>query len=324
MHSSTSSSNSASNRDIAVLLSLLLALVVGLEVAARIVMPRKSVSISRITHDLVDTKGLPAQSQDGRPTILLVGNSLLLDGIDRGQLAALTRDIADVHLLPAEGTMFVDWKYGLRTLFYSGTRPSLIVLCVNAEHMTSRASNGDTFARFLMSLRDYRDVVRESGLHPMAASEYLLAHFSYWHATRSNVRMGIMERVLPGAKDLVPHLTLSGKRGTPDPDGATRLIVDRLHELQQMAAAQGSKFLWLIPPTENSVDLAPLAAPRATASGITVVYTYRPGEMPSANYKDGFHLNHQGAELFTARVAESLKTYVQANWPAELATPAGK
>ncbi|MEO8017810.1 MAG: hypothetical protein ABI769_08355 [Pseudomonadota bacterium] len=325
MHSSTSSSNSASNRDIAVLLALLFALVVGLEVAARVVMPRKSAGISRITRDLAETKNLTTRFKDGRPVTLLVGNSLLLDGIDRGQLAELTHEAADVHLLPLEGTMYVDWKYGLRKLFDSGTTPSLIVLCINAEQMTTLGTNGATFAHFMMGVRDFPALVHETNLAPMTASEYLLAHWSYWLATRANVRMGVMERLLPGTKELVPHLLLRGKRGTPDPEGATKLIVDRLHELQQLTADHGAKFVWLIPPTENDVDLAPLAAARATAAGISVVFPYQPGEMATANYADGFHLNHQGAVLFTARVAESLNGYIQANpLPGKTEAPTAK
>jgi hypothetical protein len=308
----------------ALLLALLLALVIGLEGAARFVMPRKSVGISRITRDLADMRTLTAPVRDGRPTVLFVGNSLLLDGIDRGQLVSLTKDVADVHLFPAEGTMFIDWKYGLRNLFQSGTRPSLVILCVNAEQLMSLGSNGATFAHFMLSLRDFPAMVHESHLAPMAASEYLLAHGSYWLATRDNVRMGVMERLLPGAKELVPQLTLRGKRGSSDPDGATRLIVDRLHELQELSATNGAKFAWLIPPTENDVDLAPLAAPRATSAGISVVFPYQPGEMPSANYKDGFHLNHQGAELFTVRVADALNSYIQADPPGKPGAPAGQ
>ncbi|HUQ10643.1 MAG TPA: hypothetical protein VM146_10035 [Steroidobacteraceae bacterium] len=306
------------------LLTLLVALVVGLEGAARFVMPRKSVGITRITHDLADMRTLTAPVRDGRPTVLFVGNSLLLDGIDRAQLVSLTKDVADVHLFPAEGTMFIDWKYGLRKLFQSGTRPALVVLCVNAEQLTSLGSNGATFAHFMMPLRDFPALVHETDLAPMAASEYLLAHGSYWLATRDNVRMGVMERLVPGAKELVPHLTLRGKQGSSDPEGAARLIVDRLNELQQLAADNGAKFAWLIPPTENDVDLAPLAAPRATAAGVTVMFPYRPGEMPSANYADGFHLNHQGAELLTVRVAESLNAYVQKNLPGKPRDSAGQ
>ena len=321
MLSSTSSSNSASNRDVVLLLALLLAFVLALEGAARFVMPRKSVGISRITRDLADTTNLGPISRDGRPTVLLVGNSLLLDGIDRGQLITLTKDAADVHMFPAEGTMYVDWKFGLRRLFYSGTRPSLIVLCVNAEQLTTRGTNGATFAHFMMPLRDYREVVRESDLHPMAASEYFLAHWSYWLATRGNVRMGIMERVIPGAKALVPHLTLSGKHNSDDAGRMTALIVDRLQTLQAEAARNGSKFVWLVPPTENSADLGPDAVVQATAAGVAVLIPYQPGEMPAANYADGFHLNAEGARLLTPKVASSLKALIQANSP--LSEPAG-
>jgi hypothetical protein len=200
-------------------------------------------------------------------------------------------------------------------LFYSGTRPSLIVLCVNAEQMTTRGTNGATFAHFMMPLRDYREVVREGDLHPMAASEYLLAHGSYWLATRANVRMGLMERLIPGAKTVVPHLTLRGKRNSSDPGQMTALIVDRLKTLQQGAESNGSKFVWLVPPTELSADLGPAAVVRATAAGVTAWIPFQPGEMPTANYADGFHLNAEGARLFTPKVAASLNALVQANSP---------
>jgi lysophospholipase L1-like esterase len=93
----------------------------------------------------------------------------------------------------------------------------------------------------------------------------------------------------------------------------TALIVDRLKTLERGAASYGAKFVWLVPPTEKQDDLGPVAVAQATAAGVTALIPYQPGEMPTANYADGFHLNAEGAKMFTPKVASSLKALIQTN-----------
>jgi lysophospholipase L1-like esterase len=44
----------------------------------------------------------------------------------------------------------------------------------------------------------------------------------------------------------------------------------------------------------------------AANEGISVLIPYQPAELPAKAFSDGFHLNRQGAELFTSRLGKEL------------------
>src|SRR4029077_9971113 len=87
MRSSTSASDpKAAARAIVVLLAAMTVYFVALEVAMRTVLPRISANQRRIVQDANRAQALTARSADGAHTVLLVGNSLLVQGVDRQQL----------------------------------------------------------------------------------------------------------------------------------------------------------------------------------------------------------------------------------------------
>ena len=74
---------------------------------------------------------LTPQSAGGARTVLLIGNSLLEQGVDRQELQERMRPHYAVSYYPIEGTTYLDWLYGLRRLFAGGARPSAVVLCIS-------------------------------------------------------------------------------------------------------------------------------------------------------------------------------------------------
>ena len=51
----------------------------------------------------------------------------------------------------------------------------------------------------------------------------------------------------------------------------------------------------------------PAVARAGRAAGMPVLIPVAPGELGPSYFKDGFHLNQRGAEIFTARLVEALK-----------------
>jgi hypothetical protein len=307
---STSDSRLVSPRAFAVLIAALAFFAVALEVGARIAVPRISQGIGRISTDLYAAGRFTVPVVNGRPNLLIVGNSLLLDGINREELQSEARSFADVQLLPIEGTTYFDWYFGLRRLFREGKRPAIVMLCINARQMLSNRTNRATFAYFLMNWSDLPEVTRASRLDMMDVSDYLLSHMSFWLATRANVRNGLVGRLIPASEQLVAHFTERDTTEFVFSNDLSARLLDRLGRLQGLAAEHGAEFIWLVPPTNNVADPSPAMAPVAAAAGINVSIPIRPGEMSVENYSDGFHLNAAGARVFTRRTIPEIERAV--------------
>src|ERR1700734_4079064 len=98
---------------IALLLALLLFYCGALEVVAR----TKFTSISRVQKRIESDKraalSLRPTTSDGVKTFLLAGNSLLVQGVDPGQLHQRMAPKYYSAVLGIENTQYLDWYFGL-------------------------------------------------------------------------------------------------------------------------------------------------------------------------------------------------------------------
>ena len=298
MRSSTSASNGmTASYAIAMLIIALLAYFLILEVAMRTVVPRLSKGQQRELEDRRAAVLLKPRMPDGSTS--MVGNSLLLHGIDRTRLQRAMGSRYHVVLYPVEGTTYLDWYFGLRRLFADGARPSMLVLCISVRQLVYNQTAGEGFAHTMMSIADLPAVVRAGHLDMMTASAYFFANRSAWLGGRSSLRNGLLERWLPNASTLAPFLTV---RDPPPPIANPATISRALQRLRDAANLCGSyraRFVFLVPPSANPSDPAEAVRSAAELTGLPVLVPYRSGEMPGAAFSDGFHLNPDGAVLFT-------------------------
>lgn len=194
----------------------LLALALGacgllLELGARLVVPHISATEHRIATDSRAAAALRPRSTSGGATVLIVGNSLLLEGVDRQQLHSLMAPRYDVSELPVENTTYWDWYFGLRRLFTQGSRPAAVVLCMTAGQTLSDATDGGRFAFSMMRMRDLWRVARLSHLDATATSEYFFSNLSAWLGLRAGLRNAVLQKWLPGAPLLAQ--TLASRTG---------------------------------------------------------------------------------------------------------------
>lgn len=307
MRSSTSASDpKAAAWAIAVLLVAMTVYFVALEVAMRTVLPRISTTQRRIVQDATRAEALTARSAGGAPTVLLVGNSLLAQGVDRQELQQRLQPRYAVTYYPIEGTTYLDWLYGLRRLYARGARPTAVVLCMSARQLLSNGTDGDVFAYWLLQTRDLPGVVRDGRLDMMTASAYFFASKSAWLGARNGIRDYVLQQWLPRADVLAAHLTdVAPLPIVPNQQTLGRAI-ERLSRLRDVAQEHGSEFIYLVPPTLSTEDIAPEIAARARALGIQVLIPYRPGALSPTKFADGFHLNASGALDFSDRIAPAL------------------
>src|SRR5256712_13745261 len=60
-------------------------------------------------------------------SVVMIGNSLFLDGIQVDRLQELTSERLRIYPIFLEATGYYDWLYGLRRIFRLGARPEVVV-----------------------------------------------------------------------------------------------------------------------------------------------------------------------------------------------------
>jgi hypothetical protein len=302
----------AATRAIAVLLTGLLLYCAGLELTTRKGFSRVSRTQRRISEDLSVAKSLAPRASNEQPTILVVGNSLLLDGVDR---ASLKKDLApsyQVALLPIENTQFEDWYFGLRRLFAEGSRPSVIVVCLSTRQMMSRATDGEYFAYYLMQGRDLLAVKRESQLDNTNASAYFFANRSDWLGSRAQIRNWLLQEIMPNLEHLIGFFP--GKTPPmPPKEQVVAGVLPHLLALNQLCNSNGTRLVVLVPPTLSHEDASAEIQDAAAHEGIQVLVPLRPSDVTPDEFHDGFHLNLRGAARFTHRLASDLLQKLSVN-----------
>ncbi|HET9388021.1 MAG TPA: hypothetical protein VFO44_00095, partial [Steroidobacteraceae bacterium] len=258
--------------------------------------------------DYEATLAMRPQRVGGARSVLVVGNSLLLQGVVRGQLRDGLAPAYDVEIFPIEGTTYLDWLFGLQRLFDEGARPAVVIVCMNFGQLTSDATHGAEFAYQLMRGRDLLRVKAAAGLDLMTTSNYFFAHNSAWFGLRSHLRAGLLEKLLPGTEQLAPYLAPVQTSRLPATRPLLGAAVQRLRQLEQLSTDHGAHFVMLLPPSLSPTDAAPEVAELAARQGIPVLVPFGPAEMPAAAFSDGFHLDPRGAELFTSRLQQELSS----------------
>ena len=289
-----------------VLLAGLALILLALEVVSPLILTHLSRIERRVETETQAAHTLRPFTSDGRPTVLLVGNSLLLEGV---QLEALQRTLSpqyDVSRLAIEQTHYLDWYFGLRRLLEEGARPSVIVLALATDQLASRFTLGESFAHRQMSALDFPLAVRQVKLDKTTASTYWFAHWSNWLADKRFIRQDVLILLVPNFRGLAGRIADHGPH-VDDPAVLLEMAKQRLPELHDLAETYGVKIVLLVPPTlrqDHSREVQELGE----KAGVQVWVPSPPGEFPPNLFSDGFHLNDRGSEIFTARLGNRIRT----------------
>lgn len=294
-----------SRTGIILLLSGVFLILAGLELFSPWILMRFSRIQRRITSEMAQAKHLPPVN-DGHPTVLLVGNSLLNEGVKIDVLRSdLSSDYA-VSRVVIEQTHYLDWYFGLRRLIEEGSHPSVIILTLDPSQLASPFTMDESFARRQMSIHDFPQVVREVHLDRTTASNYFFAHWSNWLGDKGFIRQAVMILLVPNFRELGARIADHGSH-VNDRDRLLAAAQQRLPELAALAQNRGVQIVVLFPPAlrENySLDIQKLGA----TVNVPIWVPSLPGEFSHDLYnKDRYHLNDKGAEIFTARLARAIR-----------------
>jgi hypothetical protein len=290
---------------IKVLLTVCVIVVVSIELWARHSMTSDSITYRRVSAQYREAvRSRPSKS--GEPvSVVIVGNSLLLDGINEERLRRSTAGSLQLHPLFLEATHYYDWLYGLRRLFRQGARPQVVVVGLSMESLLENAVRPDYSPILLFDARDVVKVSSDLGLDRTATFNLLLSHWSAFWNMRRIIRVQILGRAIPGARALFTLFKkLPGNRIGPEFEAVG---TSRLRTLRQLGETYGAKVVLLIPPWSTSSEAVRQEIAAARNVGLDPMVPIDPSALPAELYEpDGIHLNAKGAALFTAALETDL------------------
>ena len=275
----------------------------GSEAATIFGVHRVSKILGRTMQEYRDSQTLGRYSPLEKPTMLLVGNSLLLEAVNYPALKNALSAEYDVHRLVFEQTEYLDQYYVLRSLFRNGARPHDVVLCTSVAHFIGNDTRGEFMARYMDPI-DIASLGRSQHMDATTISSLMFAHWSDWFAYRAETRKVLLGHVMPDVTELATKL---GWRPAQPviPETVRVKAAPRLTELKRLCDEHGSRLTILVPPSIGQ-DHAEVLASMGKIAGVRVLIPEQPGTMNSALFRDGFHLNPAGADIFTAKLESEL------------------
>ena len=299
--------SSGARQAILVLVAGLVVVAGAAEIAGSIGLSRISRIQKRIDSEAADSLHIPRAGTNGKPTMLLVGNSLLLEGADFPALKSMVAGKYDAHRFIIEQTDYEDWYFGLKRIFRHGSRPSRVVVALSVGSLLADITRGEFTAHYALDIQDFPEFARREHLDATTASNMLFAHYSGWLGTRAEIRKWLLGRILPDSADVANVL---GFRPAPlfSPKLLRAIAPRRFRELKTLCNANGAEFSFLVLPVVVREDGSSLLQEIGSEMGVPVLVPAKPAEFPKELFRDGFHLSAKGAERFTPKLAEALIT----------------
>jgi lysophospholipase L1-like esterase len=305
MRSSTFSSNHSAMFYAKLLVGICAILVVAFELLSGYLLKHDSETYARVSRQYAEAvKIRPAKP--GEPTsVLMVGNSLLLEAVDTERLKELTSGQMQIYPIFLEGTGYYDWLYGLQRLFRERARPQVVVLGVGVNSFLSNSVRQDYTPLMLFGMRDSLGAASDLKMDRTATSNLLLAHASVFWDTRSVVRTQILRHTVPHYRELV--LLLKPQPAIPPALQFQTIANSRLEKLRELCEMHGAKLIILLPPTPSSEAAVKQMTIASQNAGVDTLVPIDPTALSAKYYQpDELHLNSEGARLFTSALATFL------------------
>lgn len=305
MRSSISSSKHPALNYVKILVAICAALAISFECLSDYLLKRHSETYARVSQQYADALRVRPAKPGEPKSVLMIGNSLLLYGVDVDHLQKLTSSQLSIHPIFLEATGYYDWLYALERLFRGGSRPQVVVLGVGVNAFLSNGVRQDYAPLLFFDLKDAANVAHDLKFDNTETSNLLLAHSSVFWDTRSVLRMQILKHAVPGCRQL--FLLLKPQPPVPPEPEFEAIANPRLQRLRRLCAAFGAKLILLVPPTPSSEEAVRKMTLASAKEGVESLVPVDPAVLPAQYYlADDIHLNPEGAAIFTSALATYL------------------
>jgi hypothetical protein len=264
--------------------------------------------VSRIRRTL-DTEKKTAialrPKSEGKNSVLVVGNSLLENGVDFNRFAEELPTNWKARRFVILNTNFYDWYYGLRLIFNRGARPKALAVVLSPAQLMSHGVQGEYFAQVAMDRRDLLSVRRDVGADNTTTANMFFSNVSAFYGSRSEIRRWILAKLMPDLQQLTGSFQPPKKSFPPD-DLIVSIASARLGQLRVLCQQYGTELVMVVPPAREGDNSAHDVELAGQLAHVQVIVPIRPGELDRKLFKDDQHLNENGAAIFTPVFAEAL------------------
>jgi hypothetical protein len=299
-----------SRKAVVVLLTLLAVLLGGVELVTRFGVNRISRDGQRWDKSWREAVRLRPTADGGAKTVLLVGNSLLDQGLSDEGLGRVQQPGIAMYKIIALNTTLLDWRYAVARLIREGSRPSVLIIAFAPSQLSGKSLNLPSFAWSMLDWPDVRRASIEAGLDRTAAAEMFFAKASAWLGYRAGARNVVTQKVFPGARELTLAFLPPGVSG--DESQHLPAALARAEAVAAQTESAGVSLQLILMPVPSSRDGAwrkdLLASLRE--AGVPVLDVHQCESFGPRDYSDGFHLNAEGAQKFE----QVLGSAVQNGW----------
>lgn len=243
----------------------------------------------------------------GKQTILFLGNSLPLEGIDIPQLRTSLGHRAVCIPFFIEQTQYLDWYFGMRRLFEEGSKPDIVVVSMSIPHLMSSLIRGDYSSFYLFRTADFPEIKRDTHSNLTTMSGLLLAHYSLFYAGRTPLRNFLLNKIDPSYGNFLHGLSTRPALYT-NPGAADDILTKRLQELRELSNAEGVRFVFLLPPGFGPNESTLVVSGKQ--AGAQVIVPIDLNAFDRDKFRDGFHLNKAGSIIFTRQLSYLLGQYL--------------
>jgi hypothetical protein len=288
-----------------VLLGLCAITLLGIELSSSFLLKHFSLTYTRVSRQYAEAVEMRHAHPGGSPSVLMVGNSLLLQGVQLDRLHSLTSDTMRIYPLFLEQTGYYDWLYGLRKMFREGAQPDVVVVGVGVNYFLMNGIRQDYVPMMFLDGSDTLGLASDLGLDRTATANLWFAHISTFWDTRGAIRSQVLSHFVPHLEGLFSLVT--PKPSVPERRQFEEISIPHLQRLRHLCEEHEAKLILLVPPTLSSESEVSEMASTARAAGVDVSVPINPVSLSAEFYQpDGMHLNQEGAVLFTSALAKDL------------------
>ena len=243
----------------------------------------------------------------GPRSVLVVGNSLVLHGIDVPTVDRAMGTGYTATKLAIVDSGYLDWLYGIMSLFDRGSQPDVVVLAISPAQLVADRPPTGTSARMVWTAPNLVRYALESRPGLTSASDRLFEHLSEFFAIRSRLRQDVRRLLVPGYETMSRKYFLPGSEA-PDTVRDQRIAEERLRVLDSVCARHNARFVYLLIPTNTAEDRT-VERTLVTAGqhmGVSVLVPISNQALDARWLLDGYHLNEAGAVAFSTRTGVAL------------------
>lgn len=306
MNSSTSSSNNQEWRVVLFVAASLLAV----EAVIRVIEPY-------LSRDLAHIRQFPAlaeelRSHDGQK-ILVVGNSLTRAAVDDTMLAeglrAKGRQNPRVFQMVADATNMANWDFGVERYFlHVGALPDELLIGTGPLHLADSSGDASRLAAYYVDDQDVKRAWTGDLRTWEEKCEFVLSRISMLHASRYRIKPHVFGKLIPHYFEM--EQWINTQRENEQMRQGKLVLEDstyrHLAHLLRACREAGVKVRVFGIPVPRAYEMSRTAISTIIEGGAEWLPLYELDGISEENFPDGYHLDMEGAKIFTRRLLNAL------------------